>query len=297
MSDCLQTFLFDSADVRGAVVNLDATWREVLARRAYPAPVQSLLGEAMAAAALLSSSIKFEGALVLQTQAAAADAPVRLMVVECNADLAMRATAKLGTLPSAVAGHTLAGMIGDGKIAITLDPGNGQAAYQGVVPIEGALLGAALETYMERSEQIETRIYLAADEQRAAGLLIQRIPQDGGHPREVASRWEDATVLAHTITAPELLTLAPREVIRRLFHEFDLRLFDQRRPYFRCTCSKTRVADMLRMLGREEVDSILAEQGQVSVDCEFCNRHYGFDAIDAAQVFLPLPGAASGARH
>ena len=229
MSDCLQTFLFDSADVRGAVVNLDATWREVLARRAYPAPVQSLLGEAMAAAALLSSSIKFEGALVLQTQAAAADAPVRLMVVECNADLAMRATAKLGTLPSAVAGHTLAGMIGDGKIAITLDPGNGQAAYQGVVPIEGALLGAALETYMERSEQIETRIYLAADEQRAAGLLIQRIPQDGGHPREVASRWEDATVLAHTITALELLTLPPREVIRRLFHEFDLRLRSEER--------------------------------------------------------------------
>ena len=297
MSDCLQPFMFDRADVRGAVVNLDATWREVLQRRDYPVAVRTLLGEAMAAAALLASTIKFAGALVLQTQASDARAPMRLMVVECNADLAMRATAKLGDGASIHQRQSLAGLVGDGKLVITLDAGDGQPAYQGVVPIEGEHLGTALEHYMQRSEQLETRIYLAADDERAAGLLIQRMPREGGAAAgSDAAYWDDALALAHTIKSQELLTLHPREVIRRLFHQFDLRLFDPRGTRFRCSCSRERVAGMLRMLGQAEVDSIVAEQGAVSVDCEFCNQHYGFDAIDAAQVFQ-ASGGLSGATH
>ena len=320
MADVLLPFVFEGADVRGAVVSLDRAWREVLTRHAYPLPVRSLLGEAMAASALLSSTLKFDGTLILQTQAGKREAPVRLLVVECNADLTLRATAKLGAewdAASLLEGHTLASLVGDGKIVITLDPRAadadggggrggvaGQAAYQGVVPLEGANLSAALEHYMLRSEQLDTRIFLAADAHRAAGLLIQRLPGEGGHARVGAesqseSKWPDAAVLAATITAQELLTLAPREVMRRLFHEFDLRVFDERTAAFKCTCSRERVSGMLRTLGREEVDGIVAELGAVTVNCEFCNQAYGFDAVDAVQLFAQavpsLP--VSGVRH
>lgn len=296
MSDRLLPFLFESADVRGAVVNLDATWREVLARRDYPLAVRSLLGEAMAAAALLSSTLKFDGALVLQTQATRPEAPVRLMVVECNADLSLRATARLGDRPPAPGTASLDALVGDGKLVVTLDPRDGEAAYQGVVPLAGDSLAAALEEYMRRSEQLDTRIFLAADDARAAGLLVQRMPGEGG-VAAAASRWDDAVALAATIASAELLTLDPRVVVRRLFHEIDVRVFEERPTVFRCTCSRERVAGMLRMLGREEVESIVAEQGRVSVDCDFCHQGYVFDPIDAAQVFAAGGGFADPARH
>lgn len=296
MSDRLLPFLFESADVRGAVVSLDATWREVLARRAYPVAVRSLLGEAMAAAALLSSTLKFDGALVLQTQAASAAAPVRLLVVECNADLSLRATARLGEAMPDAAAPSLADLVGDGKLVVTLDPRDGEAAYQGVVPLESEQLAGALEHYMTHSEQLDTRIFLAADENRAAGLLVQRMPAEGG-AAAVGSRWDDAVALSATISSRELLTLAPREVVRRLFHEIDLRIFEERPAVFRCTCSRERVTGMLRMLGRPEVESIVAEQGRVSVDCDFCHQTYAFDPIDAAQVFVAGGADAGPARH
>ncbi len=324
MPDVLLPFMFEGADVRGAVVSLDATWREVLARHAYPLPVRSLLGEAMAASALLSSTLKFDGKLILQTQAAERESPVRLMVVECNADLTLRATARLGAQWQEVAEretHTLASLVGDGKIVITLDargydrdsegdsartrgegsaggsvPGT-QTAYQGVVPLEGEYLGATLENYMLRSEQLDTRIFLAADENRAAGLLIQRLPSAGGHAGvDAESRWPEAEALASTITSRELLLLPPRDIVNRLFHEFDLRVFSERTTGFKCTCSRERVAGMLRALGRDEVDGIVREQGAVSVNCEFCNLGYAFDAIDAAQLFT-APAPESASRH
>jgi molecular chaperone Hsp33 len=296
MSDRLLPFLFESADVRGAVVNLDATWREVLVRREYPLAVRSLLGEAMAAAALLSSTLKFDGALVLQTQAAEPEAPVRLMVVECNADLTMRATARLGSQVPAASRASLDALVGDGKLVVTLDPRDGEAAYQGVVPLSGERLAAALEDYMQRSEQLDTRIVLAADDARAAGLLVQRMPGEGGRPAD-ASRWDDAVALASTLSSAELLTLDPRAVVHRLFHEIDVRVFDERPTRFRCTCSRERVAGMLRMLGQGEVESIVAEQGRVSVDCDFCHQGYVFDAIDAAQVFVAGGGPTGESRH
>lgn len=348
MADVLLPFMFEGADVRGAAVSLDATWREVLTRHAYPLPVRSLLGEAMAASALLSSTLKFDGKLILQTQAAEREAPVRLMVVECNADLTLRATARLGAQWQEVAAreaHTLASLVGDGKIVITLDArgddgggaddpagtsgagGSGgaggaggagglggaggasgarsangamadpQNAYQGVVPLEGADLGAALENYMLRSEQLDTRIFLAADENRAAGLLIQRLPGAGGHAQvDAESRWPDAEALASTITSRELLMLPPRDIVHRLFHEFDLRVFSERTTAFKCTCSRARVAGMLRALGRDEVEGIVREQGAVSVNCEFCNLAYAFDVIDAVQLFT-APAPESASRH
>jgi molecular chaperone Hsp33 len=295
MPDILLPFVFDAADVRGAVVDLDATWREVLTRRDYPVPVRNLLGEAMAAAALLSSTLKFDGTLVLQTQSADPAAPVRVMVVECNAAMEMRATATLGGAVPPGAEHSLASLVGDGRLVITLDPRDGQDAYQGVVALEGEHLAVALENYMRRSEQLDTCIQLAAGGRRAAGLLVQRLPREGAGM--AVSRWDDAAILARTISPEELLLLEPRQILRRLFHEFDLRVFGERDAVFRCACSRQRVGDMLRMLGRPEVESILAEQGKVSVDCEFCHQAYAFDPIDAAQLFLTPAGPGSGARH
>ena len=301
MSDVLVPFMFDGADVRGAVVSLDASWREVLLRRRYPRAVRALLGEAYAAAALLGSTLKFSGSLALQAQATDAGAPVRLMVVECNADLGMRAMAKLGTGVAGEGGAlTLPELIGDGKLVITLDPQDGQAPYQGVVPLTGERLNLALEHYMHHSEQLDTRIWLAADETRAAGLLIQRIPDAGGKtgaPPAAAPRWVDAALLASTVRSAELLALAPRQLLRRLFHEYDLRVFEERTARFTCSCSKERVAGMLRMLGRDEVESLLAERGEVKVDCEFCNQAYAFDAVDAARLFIPPLGDGTVARH
>ena len=301
MSDVLVPFMFDGAEVRGAVVSLDASWREVLLRRPYPLAVRSLLGEAYAAAALLGSTLKFSGSLALQAQAANTGAPVRLMVVECNADLGMRAIAKLGTGVADEGGAlTLPELIGDGKLVITLDPRDGQAPYQGVVPLTGDRLNLALEHYMHHSEQLDTRVWLAADETRAAGLLIQRVSDAGGKTGPTpaaASRWDDAAVLASAIRSAELLTLAPRQLLRRLFREYDLRVFEERTARFTCSCSKERVAGMLRMLGRDEVESLLAERGEVKVDCEFCNQDYAFDAVDAARLFIPPPGDGPVARH
>jgi molecular chaperone Hsp33 len=302
MSDILLPFMFDTGDIRGAVVDLDSTWREVLTRREYPMPVRTLLGEAMAASALLSSTLKFDGTMVLQAQAENPEAPVRVLVVECNADMTLRATAKLAEgLDENVQG-SLADLVGAGRLVITLDPKDGQAAYQGIVPLEGIQLNTALEHYMLRSEQLETRMWLAADENRACGLLLQKMPGSGGKlskaDEEMAlERWHTVQTLAATVASEELLTLSPREILRRLFHEFDLRLFEARPTRFKCTCNRERVAGMLRMLGREEVESILAERGSVGVNCEFCHKAYSFDAIDAAQLFLPSAGQGSGSRH
>ena len=312
MSDTLLPFMFESGDIRGAVVDLDGTWREVLSRRNYPLPVRTLLGEAMAASALLSSTLKFDGTMVLQAQAENSESPVRVLVVECNADMTLRATAKLADDMDDAAATQVKGslqeLIGAGRLVITLDPKDGQSAYQGVVPLEGAQLNTALEHYMLRSEQIETRLWLAADENRACGLMLQKMPGNGGKKlgakdlgsssvEEIQERWSTAQTLAATVASEELLTLAPREVLRRLFHEFDLRLFSERHAAFRCTCNHERVSGMLRMLGREEIEDILAERGAVSVNCEFCHKAYSFDPIDAAQLFMPGVGQGSESKH
>jgi len=302
MSDILLPFMFDTGDIRGAVVDLDGTWREVLSRREYPLPVRTLLGEAMAASALLSSTLKFDGTMVVQAQAEDQGAPVRLLVVECNADMTLRATAKLADDMADDVKGTLSDLVGAGRLVITLDPKDGQAAYQGVVPLEGAQLNTALEHYMLRSEQVETRMWLAADENRACGLMLQKMPGDGGKAakadlEEAQERWHTVQTLAATVASEELLTLNPREVLRRLFHEFDLRLFNERHAAFRCRCNRERVSGMLRMLGQGEVEGILAERGSIGVNCEFCHKAYSFDAIDAAQLFMPAAGQASGSKH
>jgi molecular chaperone Hsp33 len=290
--DELHRFLFDGLPVRGLLVRLGGGWRELLARRAagpYPAPVRALLGEMAAAGVLMQANIKFDGTLLLQIQG---DGPVSLAVAEVQADLRYRATATVAeTVPEAGGLHELVDAHGRGRCAITLDPVDpkpGQQRYQGVVPLHGAgdepltQLADVLEHYMHQSEQLETRLVLAADDRMAAGLLIQRLP--AGDPNDDA--YPRIAQLAATLTRDELLALDADTLLRRLFWQEPLQRFAPRRPRFACRCARERVAGMLRSLGHAEVDSIVAEQGAVEVTCEFCGTRYRFDPIDAAQLFI-----------
>ncbi len=289
MQDSLQRFLFERTPVRGLLVHLDATWRAVLERHDYPAPLKRLLGELMSAGALLSATLKFDGSLILQMQG---DGPVKLVVVEVTSEGTLRATASWeGELPDA----PFRALLGSGRFVITIVPREGTQSYQGIVALDADGVAEVLEHYMATSEQLETRIQLACDEQRSAGMLLQRLPApDGDDP----DTWNRVSHLGSTLSDEELLGLPAREVIRRLFHEEDVRVFDTTPLSFRCSCSRERVVGMLRMLGRDEVRDIVAERGGVEVTCEFCRKRYSLDPVDAEQVFAAeVQTAASGTRH
>lgn len=289
LQDALYRFLFENAPIRGEHVHLGDTWRTTLKHHEYPAVLRNTLGELMAAAALLAATLKLKGSLILQVQG---NGPVSLLVVECNSDLGMRATAKWeGDLPQG----GLAELVGTGRFAITLDPRDGSQTYQGIVALEGRSIAEILQNYMMRSEQLETRLWLAADEHNAGGMLLQKIPDK---PEQDTDAWNRLGQLADTAKPDELLELSAETILRRLFHEEDVRLFAPHPVTFHCRCSRTGVANMLKILGREEVASILNERGAIEVGCEFCNQQYHFDAVDAEEVFssgIVAPGTDS--RH
>ncbi len=306
----LQKFLFEGLPVRGMVVRLSDAWQEVLRRRLtvgqHPPELRVLLGEMAAAGVLMQANIKFNGALVLQVFG---DGPVKLAVVEVQPDLGFRATAKVvGEVPAGAQLEAMLNVHGQGRCAITLDPKDkfpGQQPYQGVVPLHGdqreplQQVQQVLEHYMLQSEQLDTRLVLAANDEVAAGLLIQRLPVEGAHNLQggAARRNEDdiglseafnrIAMLAATLTREELLALAPEQILHRLFWEETLRVFEPDIPRFACTCSRERVRSMLRGLGREESDSLIAERGEVEVGCEFCGLQYRFDAVDVGEMFTP----------
>ena len=305
----LHKFIFDGLPVRGMLVRLTDAWQEILKRRqaggGYPAEVLQLLGEMTAAAALMQSNIKFNGALVLQIFG---DGPVKLAVAEVQPDLSLRATATVtGRVESGDSLSRLVNVNNLGRCAITLDPKDrvpGQQPYQGVVPLFGDRhekienLGEVLEHYMLQSEQLDTRLILAADGQVAAGLLIQRLPVKGqgnleGQIERDANEdqiglnedYKRIAMLASTLKREELLSLDADTLLRRLFWEEKITRFVPNTPSFACSCSQERVSGMLRSLGVAEVESIIAERGRIDVGCEFCGAQYGFDPIDASQIF------------
>ena len=287
MPDRLLKFAFTGTRVRGELVQLGNTWRDMSAHRRYPPAVVRVLGEMVAAAALLATNIKFNGALVMQVYG---DGPLQLLVVECQSDLALRATAKVRDEPIAddISLRELMNRAGRGRFSITLDPKDplpGQQPYQGIVPLEGDSVAEVLQTYMRQSEQLETRLWHASNDTVAAGLLLQRLPDSGAQVASGDNAWEHLVALAQTVTSEELLSLSPDEVSHRLFWQEALEHYPPLTPRFQCTCSCERIAKMLISLGREEVDSIIAEQGSVSVTCEFCGRRYSFDPVDTAHLF------------
>ncbi|MET0267172.1 MAG: Hsp33 family molecular chaperone HslO [Duganella sp.] len=293
--DTLQKFIFDNAAVRGQFIDISATWREVLARHDYPAPVKQLLGQMVSAAALLSANLKFNGSIIMQIHG---DGPVRLLVVECDADLRLRATAKLA--PNAVVAddatlQALLNVTGNGRFIITLDPADkvpGQQPYQGIVPLDGDDVATIIENYMLRSEQLDTRLWLATDDNTARGLLLQKLPDHGGKAgeepltaEEALETWNRAVMLGGTLKEQEMLETTVDVLMQRLFWEETIRVFDPLTPSFHCSCTREKVGNMLKMLGQEEVESVIAEQGQVGVNCDFCGQHYTYDKVDCAQLF------------
>lgn len=284
--DALLRFMFEVAPVRGEVVRLDASWQAVLDRHDYPAAVRNLLGEMMAACALLSATLKFEGTLAMQIQG---NGPVSLAVMEASSERTLRGLAQWS---GEIEHVTLSDLVGNGTLVITITQRPSGNRYQGIVELLGDSLADSLGNYLMQSEQLATRLWLAADDHQACGMLLQRLPAP--HDDSADELWARANTLAATISRDELLQLPGREIVHRLFHEEDVRLFDAETLAFRCTCSRERVATMLRGLGQDEVREIISEQGQVEVTCEYCNHQYRFDAVDAEHLFSESTGHYAG---
>ena len=309
--DRLLRFSFPADGVRGQIIRLERAWVEVASRhrshesREISPNLRQRLGELTAAGLLLSGSLKFDGSLVLQIQS---QGPVALFVVECENDARFRATVKIREGRRIMPDASLADLLGplrQARFAVTLLPrsgteGTGQlsAPYQGIVPFEGDTVAELLENYMARSEQLPTRLWLAADDQRAFGLLLQRVPRtggfigptngignDGGDGDIDADGWNRLVTLASTLTRTEMLALPVDTVLHRLFHESPPRIFGFSAPRFVCNCSRHKVESMLRLLGRDEIDGIVREQGLVEVCCEFCGQEYQLSPDEAIRLF------------
>jgi molecular chaperone Hsp33 len=300
--DMLQKFIFDNAAVRGELVEISDAWREIQARHDYPKAVRALLGEMVAAAALLSANLKFNGALVMQVHG---DGPVKLLVVECDAELRLRATAKLGSNAVIADDATLTDLLnahGKGRFVITLDPLEkmpGQQPYQGVVPLDGKDIATVIENYMLRSEQMDTKLWLAADDHVARGLLLQKLPRNSDAKDQVKQAteeedletWNRAVILGGTLKQEELLTTDVPTLLKRLFWEETIRVFEPAQPSFFCSCTREKVGNMLKMLGQPEIDSALDDLGELAINCDFCGKHYQFDKVDCAQLFATVTTA------
>ena len=283
--DSLHRFLFEQYPIRGHLVHLDAAWRALIEHREYPQAIRDTLGEAVAASLLLAATVKFEGVLSLQLQGAG---PVHLLLAQCTSGLGVRGLARYRDADAA--GLVRIGdLIGGGNLTVTLETDAGAQRYQGIVPIAGERLAEVLQGYFDNSEQLPTRLWLHADGKSASGMLLQKLPGASSLPASdavlIEDAWRRVQLIAQTLTAEELRTLADAEILRRLFNEDDVRLFEPSPVYFRCRCSRDRVAGMLQGLGEAETRSVLAERGEVEVRCDFCNRAYVFDAVDVVQLF------------
>lgn len=278
--DQTQRFLFDDTPLRGEITGLQQSYREVLDKHDYPEPVRHLLGQFMAAVALLSDTLKFEGTLSLQVRGAG---QVRMLMAECRDHEALRAIAQY-TDDFSTSGPLLSG----GQMAITIEPKQGKR-YQGIVPLsDDHSLAQALESYFQQSEQIRTRVWLEADDQRAAGMMIQAMPtsaSEGSLETHDHDAWDRVTHLADTLTQDELLGLDNETVLHRLFHEEQVRLFAERPLRFECTCSRERCGEAILTLGHEEANQVVAEEGAIISDCQFCHQQYRFDQSDVDALF------------
>ena len=277
-SDRCLRFLFEEADIRGESVHLTRAYRDIVSLHQYPPGVSLMLGQFLAAATLLSTTLKFEGKLVLQARS---DAQIPLLMVECDHQLHVRAIARGAQEATS---RRFDQLLAGGQLAITIDPIRGQR-YQGIVPLSGDSLAHSLDAYFRLSEQLATRLWLAADGERAAGLLLQQLPrQVAADPEAQQDAWDHACVLAATVTRQELLNQPAESLLHRLYHEEPVRLFPAAAVTFRCDCSRERTFNALSALDPGEIVERLQELGSITVDCEFCNQQYRFEREDLAGV-------------
>ncbi len=297
--DALMPFVFEHASVCGALVSLDGTSREILGSHDYPRPLARVVAELLAASALLASSLKLDGSLIVQLSG---DGPVRLLVVECNDALQLRGTAqwdgdRVAALPTDAPLADLARGATQGRLALTLDPRDAGTLYQGIVSLDATSVAASIEHYLATSEQLHSRLWLRVHDGGVRGLLLQRLPDDEAHGD---ATWARLGVEADAGVRSALERPGFEQTLQTLFPHDDLRVFDARPVTFRCKCSVARVANALRIAGRDEIEAALAERGIVEVTCEFCNRRYAFAPAEARALVAgadPASAASTGVVH
>jgi molecular chaperone Hsp33 len=281
-NDQLHRFIIENTRIRGELVHLNASWKAVLERYDYPENVQRVLGEAFAACALLSATIKYDGSLILQIRG---DGPLHLLVAQTTSDGTLRGLARWN---DNVPEHDLKKIFGNGQMVITIERPSGEP-YQGIIALQGEHIQDAIEDYFQQSEQLNTRLWLAADSNNCTGFLLQELPQTENdtpiHLDEEHNDWTHAQALGNTLSNEELLSLSTRDILHRLFHENDIRLFEASPLSFRCNCSTERISKMIVSLGLAEAREIISEQQKIHVDCEFCNAQYDFDSVDVENLF------------
>lgn len=282
-TDGKRRFLFEEMDLRGEIAHLDGVLSDVRSIHDYPAGVARLLGEFLVASVLLASTLKFRGSLTVQARS---DGEIPLIMAECSSELTVRGIARGAQAATAT---DFAGLLGGGQLALTVTPDRGRR-YQGIVPLSRDSLAASIDAYFEQSEQLQTRLYLASDGDRAAGLILQQLPEQRVRDESLRTeQWQRVSLLADTLNGGELLALRDADLLHRLFSEEIVRLYDHEPVRFRCSCSQDRTLAALATLGEAEIRSILQEQGAVTMDCEFCNQRYVFRDADLRGL-LDLPG-------
>ena len=276
--DQLHRYLFEQFAVRGELVTVSETWKQILANHNYPLPVKTLLGELLVATSLLTATLKFAGDITVQLQG---DGPMTLAVINGNNQQQMRGVARVqGDVPENADLKTL---VGNGYLVITISPEEGER-YQGVVGLEGDTLAACLEDYFMRSEQLPTRLFIRTGEvdgqPAAGGMLLQVLPAQDAQTND----FEHLATLTETIKAEELFNLSATDVLWRLYHEEEVTVYDPQSVEFKCTCSRERCAGALKTLPDEEIDSIMAEDGEIDMHCDYCGTHYVFNSMDIAEI-------------
>ncbi|WP_339344588.1 Hsp33 family molecular chaperone HslO [uncultured Alcanivorax sp.] len=279
MQDHKQRFLFPDSDIRGELVQVESSVSRILEGHSYPLPVQGLIGEAVAAVALLASTLKFKGRLALQAQG---KGPVSLLLAECSHDGELRALARHSDGQDWSHGD-IQTLIGEGTMVITITPDQGRQ-YQGIVPLSGDTLAECLQGYFQQSEQLPTSLWLASGNNRAAGLLLQRLPNQLATTDGNNQMWEHLDALASTLQMEELLNLDDQTILHRLFHDTPPQLPDAQPLQFGCTCSRDRNRNALISLGNQELQQLLDEDGEVTLTCDFCRHQEHFDAVDLAEM-------------
>ena len=277
-ADIRTRFIFDDMPVRGLHVRLENVWTHIVGQKHYPAAIRRALGELLAAGALLSGNLKTDGTLIVQVQG---QGRLKMLVVEATSDQTVRATARWDETADINDDESLTDLLGSNSVfVLTLQPKDAEP-WQGVVPLEGGSIAQMLINYTKRSEQLDTQIVLASSDDACGGLLVQRLPET----EPDAASWEHVSTLVQTLTSEELTGLDAQHVLYRLFHETPPRVFDPENIEFACTCSRGKVSDMLLMLGGEEVGGVVAEQGSIQIDCDFCHAKYVFDETDVNALF------------
>lgn len=277
MQDICQRFMFEQAPIRGELVRLNESYRTIIHQHHYPSVIRELLGEALVAAVLLTELIKFNGELTLQFQS---DGPVTLLVAKCNSQGIIRG---LATWRDDVLPINIPSALGEGQLVVTISYDEQIKPYQSIIPICHQTISQALEVYFMQSEQLPTRLYMAVSTEAASGFLLQVLPNESSET--LHDTWEEAVILADTLAAGELLTLDHGEILRRLYHEYDVRLFDARSITFKCRCSPERMAGAIMTLGEAEANVMLQMNKEIVVICEYCNNTYGFDKAQVLDIF------------